>query len=377
MIDPGSIFSPAQSILIRTLILRFVQGIKLKMNKGYIIQALRNRVSMMLIAFLLLQPVVYSQLSVGINDQFECKSTEILVPVLVSDFNNVVSITLYIEVDTTGLHYEAMVNPDIALEGGTLLESFSDTNGKNVITVTWTRFTPVSIASGSLFDLKFYYKGGSPAMNFSNDCEIVLSDLSIVENVIYTDGKIETLEILSQPQHQTVVENNPVKFSITQQGATAYQWQQNSGNGWNDLTDTQGFSGSDTSELMINSVPLDFDQHLFRCFVSLNDCFETSDSAVLLVSPLGIASGEAGMSGISVYPNPCNDKLNFVINTSAKCTSVELVSLLGKTVIYLPAFELQNGNVQSIFTGDLQPGIYFLQFNRENGLSATIKVLIQ
>lgn len=332
---------------------------------------------MALIAFLLVQPVVYSQLTVGIGTQYHCEQTEILLPVLVSDFENVVSISLYFEIDTTELQYETLVNHNAMLDGGFLLDSFSDTNGNFVISVTWSRLTPVVIASGKLFDLKLYYKGGSPLVNFSSDCEIALADLSIVENVIYQDGVVLPLKILSQPQNITAVEKDTIEFSVTDQGATAFQWQRSSGSGWSNLSDTQGITGSDTNQLIINTVPLDFDQHLFRCVVTLDDCYVTSDSAILLVSPLGISSSYYKSSLINAYPNPFNEKLNFVVNASTKDASAQLVNLMGKTVYQSSGADLNQGSVQTIYTGDLRPGFYFLQLKRENGLFSTVKVLKQ
>lgn len=333
--------------------------------------------AMVLISFLLVQPVVFGQLRVGIDSSYHCSQSEILVPVLVTDFDDVVSITFYIEVDTTELQYEALVNPNAMLDGGILLDSFTSTNGNYVIGVTWTRFSPISITSGKLFDLKFYYRGGYPILHFSSDCEIALSDLSIVENAIYQDGIIQPLEIISNPQSQTVVENDPVKFSITQQGATTFQWQNNSGNGWNNLTDSQGFSGSDTYELSIINVPKEFDNHLFRCLISLDDCTLTSDSAVLLVTPTGIFSNFDQSSVLSVYPVPCSDILNFVVNTSIRNARYQLVNLLGKTVYQSQATDFDKGSVQAIFTGNLQPGFYFLQLIGESGFLSTVKVLKQ
>jgi hypothetical protein len=332
---------------------------------------------MVLFIFLLVQPVVFGQLTVGIDTRYHCIQSEILVPVLVTDFDDVVSITFYIDVDTANLQYEALVNPNALLNGGILLDSFTSTNGNYVIGVTWTRFSPISITSGKLFDLKFMYKGESAVLHFSEDCEIALSDLSVVENVIYQDGIIQPMMIISNPQNQTVVENNPVKFSITQQGATAFQWQKNSGNGWNNLSESQGFSGYNTHELSMNNVPVEFDSHLFRCLVTLDDCTLTSDSAVLLVKPTGIFSGFDRSSVLTVYPVPCSDILNFVVNTSIRNARYQLVNLLGKTVYQSPVTDFDKGSVQAIFTGNLQPGFYFLQLIGENSLLSTVKVLKQ
>jgi hypothetical protein len=345
------------------------------MSKRFIIQAIRNKVSMALLAFLLFQPVVYSQLTVSIAQQYQCENSVILIPVYVSDFNNVGSLQLNIEINTQELEFDAVMNPHISLNGGSLSSNFTEPDSE--IFVTWSRITPVSISSGKLFDLKLVYKQGSPTLNFSNDCEIALADLTLVGNAIYNDGFVKPIEITTQPQGVTAIQDDPVNFSIIQNGVSTYQWQVNSGNGWNNLTNDQYYSGTDTDELIINSVPLDFDNHLFRCLIVLDNCYLTSDSAILLVTPLGINDSFEREPELNVYPNPCSDKLYYTINTPMSNISLELVNLLGKSVFNATNLELEEGRTGSIYTNDLQNGLYFLQLKRESVVLNTVKIIKQ
>ncbi|MFZ4707692.1 MAG: T9SS type A sorting domain-containing protein [Bacteroidales bacterium] len=341
------------------------------------IQGIKKRAAMMLMSFLLLSPVVFSQLTVGIDNQYQCQKPGILIPVRVSDFNDVSAITLHIEMDASGLVYDGLVHPNELLQGGVLMDSFSISNGKILLVITWQGFIPVSITSGTLFDLKIDFTNGSPNISFTDDCEIALSDLSVVENAIFNDGSIQSLQITNQPQNQTVIENTAASFSITQLGASSYQWQKNSGESWENLTDTDGISGSASTELIIDHVPLDSDQTYYRCVVSLNDCSLVSDSAVLTVKAVGIETVSDQSSVISVYPNPCDDKLNIVINTSTKNACLQLIHITGKVVIQIP-IEMNNASgLQSINTGQLASGLYFLQLRSENKLFEVVKVVKQ
>lgn len=330
---------------------------------------------MVLLAFLLFQTAVYSQLTVSIDQQYHCENSEILLPVFVSDFNNVGSLQLNIEINTQELEFDAVMNPHASLSGGNISSNFMELDGE--IVVTWWRNTPVSISSGKLFDLKLVYKHGSPTLNLSDDCEIALSDLTLVGNAIFNNGFVEPIEIINQPQGVTVIEDDPVTFTIIQNGVSTYQWQLNSGNGWSNLANDMYYSGTDTDELIINSVPLDFDNHFFRCLITLDDCYLTSDSAILLVTPLGINDNFKKNPVLNVYPNPCSDKLYYTVNTPMSNVSLELVNLLGKSVYNASNIDLNEGRSGSIYTNDLQNGLYFLQLKREAVVLNTVKIIKQ
>lgn len=331
----------------------------------------------MLMAVLLVRPLVYGQLTVGIDQHYQCEKQGILIPVRVSDFIDVSAITLHIEMDTDGLVYDSLVHPNELLQSGVLMDSFSINNGKILLDITWQGFTPITISSGTLFDLKVDFTIGSADINFTDDCEIALSDLSVVENAIFNDGNIQSLHITTQPQNKTVIENSSASFSIIQHGASSFQWQKNSGENWINLTNSDEISGTGSNELIIDHVPLDSDQTLYRCIISLDNCSLTSDSAVLTVKAVGIETISDLTSVLSVYPNPCDDILNVVVNTSAKNASLQLMHMTGKVVFQIPVERMNESGYQSINMGQLSSGFYFLQLKSENKLFDVVKVVKQ
>jgi len=347
------------------------------MSRKFTIQAKRIKVSLALIAFLLFQPVVYSQLTVNIDQQFQCENTEILVPLLVSDFNNVSSFTLYVEINTQELEFEAVVNKHANLNGGNLSANFSN-SGDDMIVITWWRNSPVTITDGKLCDLILHFKAGPADLTFSDDCEIS-SGITIIDDAVFNDGFIEpvAIEILSQPQDQTVKEDETAQFNIEQTGAIAYQWQYSTGNGWSNLSENSVFSGVMTSELTITNVPLDLNNYMFRCVVAINHCSLASDEAVLLVTPLGISNRSGKTPSIRVYPNPFNDKLNYALDSPSGNISLQLLNLLGKTVYHSQNIDFDKGLAGTIVTNDLRPGLYFLQLISDDAVLVTVKVLKQ
>lgn len=346
------------------------------MSKKFTIQVKRIKVSLALIAFLLLQPAVYSQLTVSIDLQFQCEDTEILIPVLVSDFNNVNSFTLYIEINTQELEFDTVVNKHADLNGGSLSAGFSN-SGDDMIVITWYRNSPVTITDGKLCDLKLQFNAGPASLTFSDDCEIS-SGIIIIDDVVFNDGIIEpvAIEFLSQPQDQTVEEDETAQFSIEQTGAIAYQWQFSTGDGWSNLTEGAVYTGVTTRELTIINVPLDLNNYMFRCIAEINDCSSTSDEAVLSVTPLGISNRSGRTPELKVYPNPFSDKLNYTINSPSGSISLQLLNLLGKTVYHLQKSDFDKG-IGTIETNGLQSGLYFLQLLGDDGVLVTVKVLKQ
>jgi hypothetical protein len=378
MIFPGG-FSPRKNLFNQDIDFWFIQGIYIIMSKKFTIQAKRIKVSLALFACLLFQPAVFSQLTVSIDQQHQCENIEILVPVLVSDFIDVASFQLQIQINTNNLEFIELVNKHALL--GSSIGNQTIVNGNIVISIAWQAGLPsgaVSIDSGKLFDLKLQYFEGTANMILRDDCEIALSDLSVVDDPVLNDGFVEPVEIriTSQPQDQTVYEDKTAHFSLEQTGAIAYQWQYSAGNGWSNLSDNAFYSGVITSELTITNVPLDINDYRFRCVALVNDdCSLASDEAVLSVMPLGINNLIGQTPGLKVYPNPFNDKLNYVLESPSGSIGLRMLNLLGKTVYQSLTIDYDKGSVGNILTYDLQPGLYFLQLLSDDAVLVTVKVL--
>lgn len=91
--------------------------------------------------------------------------------------------------------------------------------------------------------------------------------------------------------------------------------------------------------------------------------------AIVPPPPLGIASVVDKEGGLSVYPNPCNDRL---MVASAPEGTAQLFDVTGREVFNTPHIKAP----AVISTGGLSPGIYFLKVTGERS-SATSKIVIQ
>jgi hypothetical protein len=97
----------------------------------------------------------------------------------------------------------------------------------------------------------------------------------------------------TQPTDETVTEGDPAVFTVaaTGTGTLTYQWQEDDGGGFADITDGGAYSGATTDELTIDPTTLGLDGYLYRCNVTDDDSTTASDSAELTVTaaPLGFS----------------------------------------------------------------------------------------
>jgi hypothetical protein len=91
--------------------------------------------------------------------------------------------------------------------------------------------------------------------------------------------------ITSQPQNQSTLPNRNVTFSLTSSDSSSiYQWESNSGFGFQPLFNAGQYSGVNTSSLTVSNTSLQNNNQLFRCIISTNACGrDTSDVVTLSV----------------------------------------------------------------------------------------------
>ena len=81
-----------------------------------------------------------------------------------------------------------------------------------------------------------------------------------------------------------------------------YQWQLNSGTGWNDLSNFGNYTGTNTDSLVINGITTAMNNFGYRCIV--DGCSsDTSDVGFLSVAN-GIGLGECSLLNLTASPNP-------------------------------------------------------------------------
>lgn len=180
------------------------------------------------------------------------------------------------------------------------------------------------------------------------------------------------LNLSVQPQDQQVITGQQAKFIVSTSNTSAtYQWQTDTGNGFQNLADTGQYSSATTDTLTITNVGFGNQNQMFRCIVTALPCTDTSDTATLTVVT-GIDE-PMDKALFFVYPNPAHDY--FIIQSESNITdgTYTLLDLYGRTLV--------NGKMLSnrvrVDVSHLPGGICYLVIRNTSGqIYATFKVAL-
>ena len=226
---------------------------------------------------------------------------------------------------------DSLVDPSITDPQTTLLEattvfwftvtdtsSFCSTTDSITITVTGgplmitnLEATPDTICEGESTDIQLMVSGGSgnytatwtsdppgfthegPEMTITVSPAATTTFYVQVNDGFTTTEKdsvkvivIPQISITTEPVDAQVLPGQPATFEVTAQSALQYQWQYSDDNGasWIDLTDDATFSGSTTAQLTIDPATEDMNGWLFRCLLSGRCDPATTAEAELIVT---------------------------------------------------------------------------------------------
>jgi len=174
--------------------------------------------------------IIKAQTTISIPDTNLAANTVVQLPVN-SGALTVYSVTMHISYDTSVLQYQAINNNPFESVGVYTI-NIDSTNG--LISIAWFSTTKVDITN-KLFDLQFFYKGGSSAVSFTGTNELT-DENSVALNVTFVNGKVDIL---------TGVEE------ISSKIPDSYQLSQNYPNPFNPST-TINFALKVTSQVSIN-----------------------------------------------------------------------------------------------------------------------------
>lgn len=155
------------------------------------------------------------------------------------------------------------------------------------------------------------------------------------------------LFITAQPVDTTASDGTNAEFVIADTGVgNTYQWQENEGPGYTNLSNTGPYSGVTTPTLTLTGVTLAMNTNQYRCVVTGGaGCTDTSAGAILTVMSLGINS-LTNKDAISLAPNPTTGAVS-VIGTG--CVDVKVYNTLGQLV--KEVFNTDNVSITEIPTG--------------------------
>lgn len=127
---------------------------------------------------------------------------------------------------------------------------------------------------------------GNYTCSLSNQCNTEVSNTALLTVLNPTTEAI--ILITNQPQNQTVCEGENISFTIEASGdaGLTYQWQEDAGSGFTDITDNTVYSGATTAILSISAANAAMSGYQYQCVVSGDnaDNVTTSSAALTVVS---------------------------------------------------------------------------------------------
>lgn len=149
---------------------------------------------------------------------------------------------------------------------------------------------------------------------------------------LYNDCRL----IQTHPVNQTVVVGFNASFSVIVFDTTSvtYQWQENKGSGYQSITNTGQFSGTNSKTLVISNTTLTSNNYQYRCIVSKLTCKDTSLAAKLSVNNINSILSIESERRIEMFPNPFDQKITLSYDNKQECLEVVAFDLLGKIVYH-------------------------------------------
>lgn len=172
-------------------------------------------------------------------------------------------------------------------------------------------------------------------------------------------AKLESCSALitAQPTDQQVPVGGNAQFAVVSPGQNnTFQWQQDAGTGFVNLSNAGIYSGVNTAMLTLTGLSQGQNAYQFRCLVTAGNCSAQSNVASLTVYQYTGIQELSARAGLQVYPNPASDILHLQADQSLNGMAYRLVDQTGRL--------LQSGlidNMQVISIHSLSRGLYFLQ----------------
>ena len=179
--------------------------------------------------------------------------------------------------------------------------------------------------------------------------------------------------ITQQPTNQGMFAGNATFTCATNDTLVNYQWQTNSGTGWNNLFNAGQYTGSNSNSLLVSNVTLSNNNQLFRCIIK-GDCLtDTTSEVSLRVWGLGVQSEQ--VQAFKVYPNPTKGQVTIENGDIAKMIgyAVSIYNSIGQQVF-------QSNITQQQFSLDISQlggnGLYFMELTDNNGNIVDVKKIV-
>jgi hypothetical protein len=169
---------------------------------------------------------------------------------------------------------------------------------------------------------------------------------------------------VNQPTNQSTIVGNDVQFIVSSSDSNAaYQWQSDSGFGFQNLSNAGQYSGTTNEMLTVSNVTISNNNQVFRCIVTSDECTDTSEVATLTVTNSTGTDDLLEQNDILVYPNPTNGEVTVEVNRNLIGAKYIIKDPIGRVVLCGKLFgEKTNVNLSRVASG-----VYFLMLQGQEG----------
>ena len=235
---------------------------------------------------------------------------------------------------------------------------------------------PINLESGKLLDIRLKVKAQNSSLSFASTCELTKSDLSVIPEVVYSNGAITPLVTLQPtPQAIKVTESHSVTFTLPTFENVTYQWQTLNGESWNDLSVGPNYLGTSEASLTINAVPsAPLDQY-YRCRMGLPNCIGYSGMSSLKVSLLGESNVSPAHKLMKVQALPAQQalRIEFPVILDGELT-LKVCAVDGKVIMNARVENTEGSCLNS--TIGWSRGLYMISLQNADSNMQTQKVVI-
>jgi hypothetical protein len=255
------------------------------------------------------------------------------------------------------LYIDGMVKTQQNLPGTIF---YSTSNFVNVIGAVSDYVGYLDFFSGKLDDIGFWKRA-------LTDCEV----RKLYDTV--------STYVAAAPANQGVLLGNNAVFTVTSSlssGAT-YQWQIDNGTGFINLSNAGQYSGVTTGTLTVSNITPSNNNQLYRCIVGgAATCRDTSASAKLTISNLGVAPVEAAGYLAQNVPNPAKGQteINYYIPQIKSGAALTVCDMQGRTVNCQSIAHAGRG---SIIVSGLPAGVYCYYLTVDDSRAAVKRMLVE
>ena len=171
----------------------------------------------------------YGQITISAGTTTMCTMGDtILMPVNVTNFNGIGSITMRVTFDPTKVEYLGIVGWPGSFNG--MLSGPSNPNALGYVNIAWGDYPGKSFGSGKLFDLKFRHISGTTSLGFPSSVAFneIKDEDDVAYTVVYTNGAINQgvipVATITASGALTFCNGDSVRLNATTDPGFSYQW---------------------------------------------------------------------------------------------------------------------------------------------------------